>query len=100
MKRHYFYLRLACESSIALVGFVERTKSIGHIQDSGLSTAKNTYSTWIELWAVPRISDVNALRLELARIGVEDLVQEIVEISRGEGKVQAKQLDLLAKVGA
>lgn len=98
-RRRYFYLRLACESSVALAGFVERIKPVGHIQDSGLSTAKNSYSTWIELWTVPRISDINVLRLELARIGVEDLVKEILEISRGEGKIQAKQLDLLAKAG-
>lgn len=100
MKRRYFYLRLACESSVALAGFAERTQSVGHVQNSGLSTAKNAYSSWVELWTIPGISDVNALRLELARIGVEDLVQEIIEISRGEGKIQAKQLDLLAKVGS
>jgi hypothetical protein len=100
MKRHYFYIRLSCESPVALAGFTERARPVGHIRDSGIGTAKSACSTWVELWAKERVSDVNALRLELARIGVEDLVQEITEIDRGEGKIQARQLDLLSRVGA
>ena len=95
MKRNYFYLRLSLSSRVALAGFVERIGSIGYCQDSGLTTAKSPSSTWIEL-RVERAADIASLRLELARSGVESSVEEIVEIRPGEGKVQAKQLELFA----
>jgi hypothetical protein len=99
MKRNYFYLRLACESPVALAGFVERVQSLGRTQDSGFGTAKNAAASWVEFRAADRIASIATLRLELARIGVEGLVEEIVEISQGEGDVQARQLDLLSRIG-
>jgi hypothetical protein len=100
-RRHFFYLRLAnCESPSQLKRLADAIRSsLGSIRDSGLGTAKDPKSAWVELGAKDHVVTIADVRqgLNLLTIETHD-VPEIVEIDRGEGPAQAKQLDLF--VGA
>lgn len=92
----YFYLRVAnCPGPGELSRFWEQISSLGHARDSGFGTAKDPSAGWIELWAKGHLRTIPDVRQGLRLLGVApEQVPEVVEIDRGEGKAQARQLDL------
>lgn len=95
-RRRFFYLRLAgCEDPALLKQHSESIRStLGAVRDSGLGTAKDSKSAWIELGAKDHVQTIADVRQGLSLLAI--VVPEIVEIDRGEGPTQAKQLDLFA----
>lgn len=97
-RRRFFYLRFASCDSVTLKKFSDGIRStLGSVRDSGLGTAKDPKSAWIELGAKDHVQTIADVRQGLNLLAIHD-VPEIVEIDRGEGPTQAKQLDLF--VGA
>jgi hypothetical protein len=95
-RRRFFYLRLAgCEDSVLLKKHSDSIRStLGAVRDSGLGTAKDPKSAWIELGAKDHVQTIADVRQGLSMLVID--VPEIVEIDRGEGPTQARQLDLFA----
>lgn len=90
--RRYFYLRFAnCSEAVT-----NAARLLGQLRASGIGTAKNAKDGWLELLAFERFQTVAELRAMLTELSVSTEVVEVIEISRGEGKVQSQQLDLLA----
>ena len=96
-RRFHFYLRFVECNAWELSQLSERLRPIGTVRDSGLGTAKSPKSGWVELHVRDWINSIPALRQQLKLLNFpDDAVPEIVEIDRGEGKTQAKQLDLFS----
>lgn len=94
-RRRFFYLRIASCDSVLLKKHSDAVRStLGTVRDSGLGTAKDPRSAWIELGAKDHVQTIADVRQGLNLLAID--VPEIVEIDRGEGPTQAKQLDLFA----
>ena len=94
-RRFHFYLRIPSCDTTRLMRIADKVRSLGAVRDSGMGTAKDPHSGWLELYAKDWIVSIPALRQNLNLLGIDEgTVPEIVEIERGEGKAQAKQLDL------
>lgn len=94
-RRQHFFLRIAnCDTSMVM-RIADKVRTLGSVRDSGMGTAKDPKSGWVELYAKDWIASIPSLRQNLNLLGIDEkAVPEIVEIERGEGKAQAKQLDL------
>lgn len=94
-KHPCYYVRIAECDRRELLTVIDKVRTLGSITDSGVSTAKDPKSAWLELRAKDWLVSVEAVRQNFTLVGVDNArMVEVVPIDRGEGKVQAKQLDL------
>lgn len=93
MSRSHFYIRFASCDYARLQQLVEQLRPLGAVRDSDVGTVKDPQSSWVELYA--KFDTIERVREQLTVHGVDnDHVPEVVQIDRGEGRAQARQLDL------
>jgi hypothetical protein len=91
-----FYLQLAEASDTeALRKAREEVSKCGRIVDSGQGTASDPEAGWLEV--AVRAEDTGSFIVKLEELGVKSQVERVVEISPGEGRLQARQFDLFRK---
>lgn len=69
------------------------SKEIGKVWDHGLGTEKDPSAGWFEILPRPRVRERGVVEV-LRGIGLLDRVDDCYPISRGYGKVHARQMDL------
>lgn len=99
-KNRRFYLRFNApcgeQPGIAVLEeFQARVRNLGRCWDSGVGTAKDKGSMWVELHARANLQTIEAVRDAVTKAAPSASLQEVVEIDYGEGRLQSKQLDLL-----
>jgi hypothetical protein len=73
----------------------EQVSSLGRVVDSGQGTASDPDSGWVEI--AVREEDTRSLMGKLADLGVKDQLEKLVEVSAGEGRLQARQFEMFRK---
>jgi hypothetical protein len=94
VRGYFYYFRLENCGDLQLRIAVRLLQSIGRVRASGLGTAKDRHSAWVELRARDSLSSIAEIRAALKTLDLPCSVPDIVEIDLGEGSTQAKQLDL------
>ena len=90
----YYYVRIAdCETRFYL-NKIER--EIKGVRDSDLGTAKDPKSAWIE-FSTEHLDTVLAVRQHLSLTFPDAHFPEVIEVTKGEGRTQSRQLDLFAE---
>jgi hypothetical protein len=91
-----FYLQLANANSADELRKVRDTVSkVGRIVDSGQGTASDPEAGWMEV--AVRADDTGSFVVKLEELEVKSRVEKLIEVSPGEGRLQARQLDLFRK---
>ncbi len=76
----------------------EKVSKAGRVVDSGQGTASDPNAGWMEV--AVRAEDTGSIILKLEEIDVSrDRVEKVVQVEPGEGRLQARQLDLYRKTG-
>jgi hypothetical protein len=68
-------------------------KRVGKVWDCGLGTEKDPSAGWFEVRPRPRVREKGVVEV-LKKLDLMDRVEDCYPISRGYGKVHARQLDL------
>lgn len=88
-----FYIQIPeGASNEVLREFREQLSQLGRVVDSGRGTAANPKAGWVEL--AVRDTDTPALIAKLREKALEERVEKVIEVEPGEGRLQARQLDL------
>ena len=69
------------------------TKRVGKVWDHGCGTAKDPNAGWFEVLPRPRVREQGVVEV-LKGLGLLDRIDDCYPISRGYGKVHARQMDL------
>lgn len=72
----------------------ERLSKVGRIVDSGVGTATDPHAGWLEVAAT---TDIRSLVDQLRTIQVREVVEKVIEVEPGEGRLLARQVDLFRK---
>jgi hypothetical protein len=73
----------------------EAVSKTGRVVDSGTGTASNPQAGWLEV--ATRAEDTGSFITRLDELAIKDSVEKVIEVAPGEGRLQAKQLDLFRK---
>lgn len=91
-----FYLQLANANNAEELRKVrEEVAKVGRVVDSGQGTASDPEAGWMEV--AVRADDTGSFVIKLEELEVKDRVEKLIEVSPGEGRLQARQLDLFRK---
>lgn len=92
----WFFVQVSgCEDAKSLESTRKLVAKVGRVRDKGLGTVEDSRAGWFEV-SSSTCSSVAAVRETLQPLGTR--VQQIIEIDKGEGKLQAKQLSLFGSV--
>jgi hypothetical protein len=94
-KQNRFYVRLASQAVTEVPVLRRKVAKFGRVRDCGFGTAKEPSAAWFEVEVKDEYLD--GIRRVL-RETFADRLQEATEVDRGEGRLQAKQLNLFAGV--
>lgn len=87
-----FYVQLArSEDGDAFNDVRERVGKLGRIVDSGRGCASDPEAAWVEI-AVR--GDAGDLVAGLSKVELKELVEKVIEVKPGEGRLLARQLDV------
>ena len=90
-----FYVQVSgCEDAKSLESTRKIVAKIGRVRDKGRGTAEDPYAGWFEI-ASSTCSSIAGVREALGHLGTR--VQKVIEIDKGEGRLQAKQLSLFGR---
>lgn len=73
----------------------ETISKTGRVVDSGAGTASSPESGWLEVAA--HVENTSDLISKLDALHIRENVEKIIEVAPGEGRIQARQLDLFRK---
>ena len=73
----------------------EEVSKCGRVVDSGSGTASDPEAAWVEV--AVRADDTGSFVLKLEELEVKNRVERLVAVSPGEGRLQARTLDLFPK---
>lgn len=85
-----FYIQVDESEDVRAVR--EKIAQVGRIVDSGTGTASNPNACWLEI--AVRDEDVKGVIEKLRRNDLSEIVEKVIEVDPGEGRIQARQLDL------
>jgi hypothetical protein len=96
-----FYLQVGkVENTEELAKLRDEVSKCGRVVDSGTGTASNPDAGWMEVAVRDEDTGVFNLKLaELEGLSNTDRVEKVIPVEPGEGRIQAKQLDLFPKAG-
>lgn len=90
-----FYIQVANGGSLGeLHAAREQLSKVGRVVDSGVGTASDPSAGWLEVAAT---SDIRTLIDQLRAIQVREVVEKVIEVEPGEGRLLARQIDLFRK---
>lgn len=85
-----FYVQLAaCSEAKSFESSRKIVAKIGRVRDKGLGTAEDPDAGWFEV-----LSSCSSIAEVRQALSLGPRVQKVIEIDKGEGKLQAKQLSL------
>jgi hypothetical protein len=88
-----YYIQIAnAKDSTALSAVREQVSKCGRVVDSGRGTASDPEAGWLEVSV--RDGDASSFMGQLEGVDVKDRVEKLIKVAPGEGRAQAKQLDL------
>ena len=88
-----FYIQLGnTKDAASLSEMKDQLSKCGRVVDSGKGTASDPDASWMEI-AVKR-EDTSSFIGKLEKLDVKDRVEKLIPVEPGEGRVQARQLDL------
>lgn len=88
-----FYIQVSnAASTEELRAVKEKLAQVGRVVDSGLGTAVNPEAGWIEV--AVRDESISSLIAKLRTNDLREQVEKVIEVQPGEGRLQARQLDL------
>ena len=88
-----YYIQVANAKDLAALQQVrDQVSKCGRVVDSGRGTASDAEAGWMEV--AVRAEDTGAFIAKLEGLEVKDRVEKLIEVQPGEGRLQARQLDL------
>lgn len=97
MTRNAFFVEvLGCRSQSELDQIVQEASGVVRVDDSGLGTADDPNSAWLEVRS--SVESIARLRRRLSKREFYPRVRNVVQVRCGEGKTLAKQLGLFLEM--
>lgn len=91
-----YYIQVAdAKDSAEFVSVREQVSKCGRVVDSGQGTASDPNAAWLEV--AVRADDTGTFNVKLEELEVKDRVKKMIPVAPGEGRLQAKQLDLFRR---
>ncbi len=91
-----FYIQVAnAKDSGEFSKVREQLSKCGRIVDSGRGTASDPEAGWLEV--AVRAEDTGSFVVKLEETQMKDRVEKMIQVEPGEGRVQARQLDLFRR---
>ncbi len=88
-----FYIQVSnAKDSTALSAVREQFSKCGRVVDSGKGTASDPDAGWLEV--AVRNEDTHSFIDKLEGMEMKSRVEKLIEVAPGEGRIQAKQMDL------
>lgn len=92
----FFFVQVACEADARSFETIRKLVArVGRVRDKGRGTSEDPQAGWFEVSSTT-CGSIAEVRAVLQPLGVQ--VQKVLEIDRGEGKLQARQLSLFGGV--